>query len=78
MDVLRPKILVVDGRQYRLNTADYCPNDYNERQPDDSERLPSYVERDGENDGIFNNYIVYVNILFLWRCKHISQFVFKS
>lgn len=50
MDVLRPKILVVDGRHYRLNTAEHCPNDYNESQPDNnSEKLPSYVERDGES-----------------------------
>lgn len=49
MDVLRPKLLVIDGRQYRLNHAEYCPNDYDEVvQPDVAERLPSYVERDGE------------------------------
>jgi hypothetical protein len=58
MDVLRPKILNIDGRQYRLNTADCCPNEYDEPETDKaetqmhnigtSERLPSYVERDGE------------------------------
>lgn len=47
MDVLRPKILVIDGRHYRLNTAEYCPDDYDESQPN-AENLPSYVERDGE------------------------------
>uniref|UniRef100_A0A2S2PIA6 Activating signal cointegrator 1 complex subunit 1 n=1 Tax=Schizaphis graminum TaxID=13262 RepID=A0A2S2PIA6_SCHGA len=58
MDVLRPKILNIDGRQYRLNTAD-CPNEYDEpvkpktdkaeiqmHNIETSERLPSYVERD--------------------------------
>lgn len=48
MDVLRPKILVVDGRQYRLNTADCSSNDYNESQTDNTQCLPSYVERDGK------------------------------
>jgi len=58
MDVLRPKILNIDGRQYRLNTADCCANEYEETEMDKvetqpnnteiSEILPSYVERDGE------------------------------
>lgn len=48
MDVLRPKILVIDGRRYRLNNEESCPNDYNEYQPDNTEKLPTYVERDGE------------------------------
>lgn len=48
MDVLRPQILVIDGRQYRLNTADCCPNIYNETEANKTESLPSYVERDGE------------------------------
>lgn len=49
MDVLRPKILVIEGRHYRLNTDEYYPNDYNESQPVNSENLPSYVEREGES-----------------------------
>lgn len=58
MDVLRPKILNIDGRMYRLNTDDCCPNEYVEPEIDKaekqmhnnkiSERLPSYVERDGK------------------------------
>lgn len=59
MDVLRPKILNINGRKYRLNTADCCPNEYVEPEIDNaekqnmhnsktSERLPSYVERDGK------------------------------
>jgi len=58
MDVLRPKILNVDGRKYRLNTADCCPNDCDATETDKAEiqihnteaaeSLPSYVERDGE------------------------------
>jgi len=56
MDVLRPKILVVDGRQYRLNTAADCfPNDYNESGPDDSERLPLYVEGDDSEEECDDN-----------------------
>lgn len=56
MDVLRPRILNIDGRKYRLNTADYYPNecvetemDKVETQPHNtemSESLPSYVERE--------------------------------
>jgi len=63
MDVLRPKILNIDGRKYRLNTTDCCPNEYNETEMDRhetqthntemSESLPSYVERDGEILGIY-------------------------
>jgi len=46
MDVMRPKILVIDGRQYRLNNNDDCPND--ETPVDNTENLPSYFEKDGE------------------------------
>ncbi|NP_001280311.1 activating signal cointegrator 1 complex subunit 1 [Acyrthosiphon pisum] len=49
MDVLRPKILNIDGRQYRLNTADCCPNECDETETHNtemSESLPAYVERD--------------------------------
>lgn len=50
MNVLRPKILVIDGRRYRLNTADCCQDDYTHvAQANDAEHLPSYVELDGEN-----------------------------
>lgn len=58
MDVLRPKILNIDGRKYRLNTDDCCLNEFVETEIDKaekqmhntktSERLPSYVERDGK------------------------------
>lgn len=54
MDVLRPKILVIDGRHYRLNTAEYYPNDYNESQPVNSGNLPYYVEQNGESIGFKN------------------------
>lgn len=50
MDVLRPKLMIVDGRQYRLNNADCCPNDDNEMQTDNTEHLASYVERDGKTE----------------------------
>lgn len=56
MDVLCPKILNIDGRKYRLNTDDCCPNEYVEPEINKaekqmhnsktSERLPAYVERD--------------------------------
>lgn len=51
MDVMRPKIFVVDGRQYRLNTADCLPpiDDIGTHR-DNTESLPSYVERDGNFD----------------------------
>jgi len=62
MDVLRPKILNIDGRKYRLNTNDCCPNECDETEMDKyetqtdntkmSENLPSYVEKDGEILGI--------------------------
>lgn len=52
MDVLRPQIVVIDGRQYRLNTADCCSNNYNELQTDDTENLASYIERDGKTNEI--------------------------
>lgn len=48
MDVLSPKILVIDGRRYRLNTADSCPNDPIETQTSITENLAPYVEKDGE------------------------------
>lgn len=58
MDVLRPKILNIDGRLYRLNTDDCYSIECNETNMDKddtqtlntemSESLPSYVERDGE------------------------------
>jgi len=58
MDVLCPKILNINGRKYRLNTADCYLNEYVEPEIDKaekqmynskaSERLPSYVERDGK------------------------------
>lgn len=46
---MRPKIFVVDGRQYRLNTADCLPpgDDVGTR-VENAENLPSYVERDGK------------------------------
>lgn len=56
MDLLRPKILVIDGRQYRVNSADCYPDDYiNETQTDNAEKIPSYVEPDGENVRILIN-----------------------
>lgn len=58
MDVLRPKILKIDGRRYRLNTTDCCPNECDETEPHNieiSERLPSYVERDGKILGIYQD-----------------------
>lgn len=50
MDVLRPKLFVICGRQYRLNTDDYCQVDKDNVEPqiNSNENLPSYVERDGE------------------------------
>lgn len=63
MDVLRPKILNIDGRKYRLNTADCCLNECDETEMlkaetqthniEMSESLPSYVERDGTILGIY-------------------------
>jgi len=56
MDVLRPKILNIDGRQYRLNTVDCCPNECHETETHNtemSESLPAYVERDGKILGIY-------------------------
>jgi hypothetical protein len=50
MDVLRPKIMIIDGRHYRLNTADCCPINYNEMQTDNTENLASYIERDGKTE----------------------------
>lgn len=61
MDVLCPQILVIDGRQYRLNIADCCPNIYSE-----TENLPSYVERDGETqntDSICDEIMSFIHIV---------------
>jgi len=62
MDVLRPKILNIDGRKYRLNTTYCCLNECDETEMDKHETqahntetsnsLPSYIERDGEILGI--------------------------
>lgn len=53
MDVLNPKILVIDGRRYRLNPGDCCLEDCNDTPTTSnnehlSQALPPYVERDGE------------------------------
>lgn len=48
MNVMRPKLFVIDGRQYRFNSVDGCPNNENETLAAKSEHPPSYVERDGE------------------------------
>lgn len=57
MDVLNPKILIVDGRHYRLNNSDCCPNDCIEAPTptDHVENLPSYIEKDGETMRILFN-----------------------
>ncbi|VVC26391.1 Protein kinase A anchor protein, nuclear localisation signal domain,Activating signal cointegrator [Cinara cedri] len=60
MDVLRPKIFVINGRQYRLNTDDCFPDDnINEIQTDIAEKLPSYVERD-DTDEEYDDLNIYI------------------
>lgn len=67
MDVLRPKLLVIDGRQYRLNTADCCSanEDNVENQMNNNENFPSYVEKDGEIFRILLNVVIVYTIYFL-------------
>lgn len=48
MNVMRPKLFVIDGRQYRFNSVDGCPNNENETLAANTEHPPSYVERDGK------------------------------
>lgn len=48
MNVMRPKLFVIDGRQYRFNSVDDCPNNENEILAVKNEHPPAYVERDGE------------------------------
>lgn len=49
MNVMRPELTVVDGRQYRLNTAYCSPDDDKQTCANEDKTLPCYVESDGEN-----------------------------